>query len=83
MYDKADNPRRIGEKSVWYLYARVAAEKIKSFFFSADIIIMLRNPVDMLHSYYRMVMNYGEETILHFSERDRSFLYCEIDRELR
>lgn len=44
-------PRRcLGEASVWYLYSQRAAEEIHRFNPDARIIIMLRNPVDMMYS---------------------------------
>ncbi len=46
--------RRVGEVSVWYLYSRTAAQEIKAFNPEADIVVMLRNPVDMIHSLYNM-----------------------------
>lgn len=44
------NHKRIGEASVWYLYSQRAAEEIYRFDPDARIIVMLRNPVDMMYS---------------------------------
>ncbi|MDH3280995.1 MAG: sulfotransferase domain-containing protein [Gammaproteobacteria bacterium] len=44
--------KRVGEASVWYLYSRTAARDIKAFSPDANVIIMLRNPVDMVYSLY-------------------------------
>src|SRR5581483_10240451 len=41
---------RVGEASVWYLYSKCAAAEIKEYSPDASIIIMLRNPVDMLYA---------------------------------
>lgn len=41
-----------GEASVWYLFSTQAAAEIKAFNPDARIIIMLRDPVEMLHSLY-------------------------------
>jgi Sulfotransferase domain len=49
--DWGDQPRA-GEASVWYLYSKTAAAEIKAFNPDAQIIIMLRDPVEMLHSMY-------------------------------
>ncbi len=52
----AGDARRIGESSVYYLFSQRAAEEIAAFCPDAGIIIMLRNPVDMmfaLHSQLR------------------------------
>ena len=46
----AKNEKRVGEASVRYLYSKCAAAEIKEFCPEARIIIMLRNPVDMIYS---------------------------------
>ncbi len=43
---------RAGEASVWYLFSTRAAAEIKAFNPDARIIIMLRDPAEMLHSLY-------------------------------
>ena len=51
-----------GEGSVWYLYSRVAIKEIFRYNPYAKIIIMLRNPVDMLHSLHsQMLYNLDED----------------------
>src|ERR1051325_3379611 len=50
LFQDANDALRIGESSVWYMYSKTAAEEIKSFSPSASIIVMLRNPVDMLYA---------------------------------
>lgn len=42
--------RRLGEASVWYLYSPTAAREIERFNPAAQIIVMVRNPVEMLPS---------------------------------
>lgn len=42
--------RRLGEASVWYLYSPTAAREIERFNPEAQIIVMIRNPVEMLPS---------------------------------
>ena len=44
--------RRIGESSVWYLFSTQAAREMKAFSPNARVIIMLREPAEMLHSLY-------------------------------
>ena len=44
--------QRIGESSVWYLFSKQAATEIKAFNPEARVIIMLREPAEMLHSLY-------------------------------
>ncbi|HZV34408.1 MAG TPA: sulfotransferase domain-containing protein, partial [Verrucomicrobiae bacterium] len=55
-----DQPRA-GEASVWYLFSKTAAEEIKAFNPDAQIIIMLRDPVEMLHSMYYTFLWDGNE----------------------
>lgn len=65
-FRKAGNEKRIGEASVWYLYSKSAPNEIKSFSTSASIIIMLRNPVDMLYSLHSQFVYNGWEPITDF-----------------
>jgi hypothetical protein len=58
----AKSEKRAGEASVWYLYSKLAAREIKEFSPRANIIIMLRNPVDMLHSLHsQFLFNKSED----------------------
>ncbi len=58
--------RRVGEKSVFYLYSKRAAYEIRDFAGAANIIIMLRNPVDMLYSLHSHMLRTGGEEIEDF-----------------
>ena len=58
----------IGEASVWYLTSKVSAEKIKTYSANAKIIIMLRNPADMLFSLYNLYLRTGNEDCLSFED---------------
>jgi hypothetical protein len=61
-FSSAQNEKRIGEASVWYLYSKKAAGEIKHFSPYSKIIIMLRNPVDLLYSnYYQFLYNDNED----------------------
>lgn len=57
-----------GEASVYYLYSRTAAHEIRAFNPAARIIIMLRNPVDMVYSLHSQAVSSGNEDCLNFSE---------------
>lgn len=48
--------RRAGDASVWYLRSETAAEEIHAFNPDADIVVMLRDPVEMMYSLYNMFM---------------------------
>lgn len=76
-FSKAKNEKRVGEASVWYLYSKRAASEIKEFCASASIIIMLRNPVDMLYSLHSQLLYNGDEDIEDFE----AALNAEADRK--
>jgi hypothetical protein len=58
--------KRIGESCVHYIYSKQAPLEIKSFNPDAQIIIMLRNPVDMLYSWHSQLLYLGSEDIPDF-----------------
>jgi hypothetical protein len=68
--------KRVGEGSVWHLYSKLAASEIKAFCPSANIIIMLRNPVEMMYALHSQHLYTGNEDIEDFeaaldAEEDR------------
>lgn len=65
-FSAAKQEKRIGESSVFYLYSREAAREIKEFCPSANIIIMLRNPVDLIYSWHSQLVFWGDEDIPKF-----------------
>jgi hypothetical protein len=60
--------RIAGEGSTWYLFSKRAAQEIHEFNPDAKIIVMLRNPADMLYSWHGHILLTGEETIDDFEE---------------
>src|SRR5579859_908594 len=60
--------KRVGESSVWYLFSREAAAELKAFNPEARVIIMLREPVAMLHSLFHQFRADGNEPLLVFEE---------------
>jgi len=60
----------VGEASVWYLYSKHAAEEIAAFDQNMRIIVMLRNPVDMMHALYTQLCfnGLGDEDLPTFAE---------------
>ena len=76
-FRKAKDEKRVGEATVWYLYSKRAAYEIKKFNPSSKIIIMLRNPVDMLYSYHSQLVYNGDE----FIEDFWAALSAEADRK--
>ena len=59
---------RIGESSPWYLASSAAAAEIYRYNPQAKIIIMLRNPIDMMYSMWSQFRYSGNEQIEIFEE---------------
>jgi len=59
---------RIGESSPWYLVSKNAAKEIKSYDPNAKIIMILRNPVDMMYSMWSQFRYSGNEQIEIFED---------------
>lgn len=76
-FSAGGHKKRIGEASVWYLYSRNAAKNIQAFSPDSKIIIMIRNPVDMIYSLYYQFLENGDEDIGRFEEA----LSAEHDRK--
>lgn len=51
----------IGEASVYYLYSKLAIHSIYKFSPNAKLIVMLRNPVDLIYSLYYQYLTNGTE----------------------
>jgi hypothetical protein len=68
LFVQARDEKRVGDRSTWYLYSKKAASEIKKFCPFADIIVMLRNPVDMLYSLHSQYLYNGNEDIEDFKE---------------
>ena len=60
-FKDATSSKIAGEASVWYLFSEKAANEIKSFCPQARIIIMLRDPVEVLHSLHSQHLIDGNE----------------------
>lgn len=59
--------RAIGEGSVSYLYAPKAVERILDLNPDARFIVMVRNPVDLVHSYHSRLLAILDEDVYDFS----------------
>lgn len=66
IFSACEGERIVGEKTVWYLYSRTAAEEIRDFHSDAKILIMLRNPVEMVHSLHHQFLSTGNEDVASF-----------------
>lgn len=74
--DHADKRYR-GDHSVFYLYSQRAAKAIHDFDAESRIIIMLRNPVDQMHSQHSEMLFQGDENLRDFAQA----LAAEEDRK--
>jgi hypothetical protein len=59
---------RRGEATVWYLYSQTAPAEIREFATDPRIIIMLRNPVDMMYSLHSQLFFSANEDLADFGE---------------
>lgn len=57
-----------GDVSVWYLYSKRAPSEIREYVPAARIVIMLRNPVDFMHSMHRQAIFQNDESVASFEE---------------
>src|ERR671927_280038 len=67
LFAGAKNDQRVGEASSWYLYSRTAAREIKEFS-AADIIVIFRNPIDMMYAQHSQLLFQRQEEIVDFKE---------------
>ncbi|MGB3074980.1 MAG: sulfotransferase [Chitinophagales bacterium] len=67
-YKDYKNEIAIGEVSVWNLYSTIAAHQIQVFNPEAKIIILLRNPVDMMYALHSNHVFNDNENITDFEE---------------
>lgn len=77
LFDGAESYPVVGEASVYYLVSKTAASEIRSVAPGAKILIMIRNPIDMMHSWHSQLLYTG-------LEKEKSFgraLRLEIGRK--
>jgi hypothetical protein len=60
--------QRVGEASTWYLYSTSAAREIKAFSPDAQILVVLRNPVDVMYAQHNQLIFNVIEDIPDFKE---------------
>ena len=65
-FDGAGSAVRVGESSTWYLSSTRAAQEIHDFAPQSRILLMLRNPVDWLHSLHSHMVFASYEDIPDF-----------------
>lgn len=77
LFASARPGQRIGEASAWYLYSQRAAAEINAFSPNAQIVVMLRNPVDVMYAQHSQLLFNQQEDIEDFAEA----LAAERDRK--
>lgn len=58
----------LGDASVWYLYSVSAAEKVYDYNPASKILVMLRNPLEMLPSLHAQLIFSGRENVEDFND---------------
>jgi hypothetical protein len=76
LFGQATDRQRAGEASPWYLYSTAAAAEILDFAPSAQAIVLLRNPVDVMYAQHSQLVFNRREDITDFA----SALAAEGDR---
>ena len=68
LFKDARADQRAGEASPWYLYSTTAAREIREFSPEARIIVMLRNPVDVMYSQHSQLVYNLREDLTDFAD---------------
>lgn len=68
LFEGAGDAARVGDASTNYLYSRSAAGEIAAFAPDASIIVMLRDPVEIMYAYHSTMMLSGFEPIREFAD---------------
>jgi hypothetical protein len=68
LFAEAHDQKRVGEASVLYLYSQTAATAIKQFCDDARIIVMLRNPIEMMYALHSQLLFSSQENITDFKD---------------
>jgi hypothetical protein len=68
LFRGARSNQRVGEASAWYLYSTEAAKEIRAAAPNSQIIIMLRNPVDVMYAQHSQLLFNQQEEIADFAE---------------
>lgn len=63
LFKNAGNNQLCGEGSIWYLYSKNAIKNIYNFNSNSKIIIMIRNPADMIYSLHNQKLNSKDEDV--------------------
>jgi len=67
LFRDAQPEQRVGEASPWYLYSSSAPAEINQFAPQGQVIIMLRNPVDVMHAQHSQLVFNRREDLAEFA----------------
>ena len=68
LFSEASSEKCIGEATSLYLYSESAASRIKAYSQDAKIIILLRDPIEMMISWHHDCVKWGHENVLGFQD---------------
>jgi hypothetical protein len=68
LFSDARQDQLVGEGSAWYLYSETAAREIREAAPEARIVVMLRNPIDVMHAQHGQLLFTRQESIADFAE---------------
>ena len=68
LFEGAEGKKRVGEATSLYLFSKEAPQRIKTYSPEAKIIILLRDPVDMMISWHHDCVRWGHENVTGFEE---------------
>jgi hypothetical protein len=68
LFKNAKENQLSGEASIWYLYSKEAIKNLAKFEPNAKIIVMVRNPADMIYSLHSQKIYSLDEDVLDFGE---------------
>lgn len=66
LFREAQPTQRVGEASTWYLYSTSAAREIAGFAPTAQTVVLLRNPVDVMYAQHSQLLFRGDEPLADF-----------------
>lgn len=67
-FSQARDESVVGDASIWHLYSKEASNKIKEFNPDAKILIMLRSPIEQMHSLHSQLVYGGIEPLSLFQD---------------
>jgi hypothetical protein len=68
LFRDARPDQQVGEASAWYLYSECAAGEIREASPDARIVVMLRNPIDVMYAQHSQLLFNRQEEIVDFGE---------------